>query len=141
MKMNSLIAPEVWKALLPVHKPSSTNKVSKNLKILSTVCGIHDVTSMLQDLVTNGELMIAINKVKGLVEDKIYEREMPLLGWNLTFVYQYDDELMHVCSINHDEKPSRTIHVSKVSDHPIVNPRKDINGGFSLASVVYGGMI
>jgi hypothetical protein len=142
-KMNSLIAPEVWEALLPIRKPSTAthNQARNDLKILAAVCGIHDVTSMLEALVINGELAIKINAIKSLVNEEIYKKELPLLGWNLSFIYQYGNGPMHICSANYDEKSIESVHVSKTSDYSIVTDRESIEGKFPLVAIVYGGLI
>ncbi|KAM0496487.1 hypothetical protein ACHAP8_007386 [Fusarium lateritium] len=142
-KMNSLVAPEVWEALLPIRKSSQAthNQASKELKILAAVCGIHDVTSVLQALVLNGEMTIRIDAIKGVVNDEIYKRGLSLLGWNLSFIYQYGDGAMHICSANYDEKSSESVHVNKTSEHAIVTPRKSMKRRFHLVAIVYGGLI
>ncbi|KAH7004775.1 hypothetical protein EDB82DRAFT_59456 [Fusarium venenatum] len=141
--MNALVAPEVWEALLPVRKasPASHNQARNDLKILAAVCGIHDVTSTLQALVIDEEMAIRIDAIKGLVNEDIYKKELPLLGWNLSFIYQYGAGSMRICSANYRKKSSESVHISKTSDHPIVTSRESIGRKFPLVAIVYGGSI
>ncbi|CAF3604324.1 unnamed protein product [Fusarium graminearum] len=142
-KMKSLIEPEVWEALLPTRKPPPVthNQAKNDLKVLAAVCGVHDVTSALQALVVDGEMTIKMDAIKALVNSQIYKRDMPFLGWNLSFIYQYGDGPMHICSSNYDEKSSGFVHISRSSNHPTVAPRKSILGKFNFITVVYGGLI
>ncbi|KAM0422569.1 hypothetical protein ACHAPD_001023 [Fusarium lateritium] len=141
--MNALVAPEVWEALLPVRKasPASHNQARNDLKILAAACGIHDVTSTLQALVIDEEMAIRIDAIKGLVNEDIYKKELPLLGWNLSFIYQYGAGSMRICSANYRKKSSESVHISKTSDHPIVTSRESIGRKFPLVAIVYGGSI
>lgn len=142
-KMKSLIAPELWEVLLPTRKPSlaTQNQAKDDLKIIAAVCGFHDVKSALQALVVNGEMAIAMDAIKASVNGEIYKREMPLLGWNLSFIYQYGDGPMRICSSNYDEKSSGFINISKSSNHPIVTPRKSILGKYHIITAIYGGFL
>ncbi|PTD11278.1 hypothetical protein FCULG_00004500 [Fusarium culmorum] len=137
-KMKSLMAPELWEVLLPTRKPSlaNQNQAKDDLKIIAAVCGFHDVKSALQALVVNGEMAIAMDAIKASVNGEIYKREMPLLGWNLSFIYQYGDGPTRICSSNYDEKSSGFINISKSSNHPI-----SILGKYHIITAIYGGFL
>ncbi|KAF4446748.1 hypothetical protein F53441_9682 [Fusarium austroafricanum] len=152
-RLASLIAPEVWADLLPAKAnpaPATSeknslstfsSKESRKLTVLAAVCGIHDVTSSLQQRVKHQTLIIPINKIDTLEDDVSYGDFEPRPRKNLSFIYQYGDGPIRICSLNHDESSDKVINITDESNYPEVSLYPNHNKSWFIITVVYGGRI
>lgn len=169
--LSALIAPEVWADLLPVRSgPISTDEEdpaaaaaaatmfpappkddaisflsSKNaneLKILTAVCGIQDITQTLQDRVKDGvTLTIPINEIDSMAQSPVYGTLSNSFVKNLSFIYQYGDGPMRICSSNFNKNSMESINVTAQSQQTEVKARPWAKDSLSLVSIVYGGKV
>lgn len=172
IKLGDLIAPEVWAELLPkqidplpidvvdngaqaaagtiITAPPPNDAVrfldqtppSKNLKILAAVCGVHDVTHVLQDRVrSDNTLSIPIKEISKLAESPVYDEIKKPFGMSLAFVYQIGNGPMRIRAAQFDGSSSVSVDVPNSPDDALVTPRQWSPETLSIASVVYGGVV
>ena len=172
--LSALIAPEVWADLMPVKTGpdpidqedtallaavASTippppkddtvtflnSKTPNKLKILSAICGIHDVTQTIQDRVKDDtSLTIPISEIASLTRDSSAYGLVPKpYIKSLSFIYQYGDGPLRLCSAVYDEQSTDSIQIStsNSSQHAEVRGRPWNKESWSLIATVLGGSI
>ncbi|KAM0344750.1 hypothetical protein ACHAPU_007122 [Fusarium lateritium] len=140
--LGSLIAPEVWSDLLPVHKDAAVSPDNRDgkLRILAAVYGLHDVTRFLQKHVTADQrLELGIEKIGKLVRCQIYETLAPALIMSLSVLYEYGDGVMRIHTADYNSKSPGLITITQVSNHPVVKTESRMTAGKRFIAVIYGG--
>ncbi|KAF5660128.1 hypothetical protein FHETE_9100 [Fusarium heterosporum] len=144
--LGSLIAPEVWADLLPVHKDDAISCSPDNgdgkLKILTAVYGLHDVTHFLRKHVTADQRrnleFVAIND---LIGDEIYRSLTPGFVMNLSFLYTYGDGVMRVNSADYNAESPESIIITRESKHAVVKSRLPMMRYNRPIVAIYGGKV
>lgn len=115
---------------------------ANKLKILRAVCGVQDVTQTLRERIEN-EVTITIftNEIDRLTPGLVYKDLPSYFVKNLSFIYQYGDGPMRICSINHIRDSANSIQITAKSEHTVVTARPWSKDTWSIITVVYGGKV
>jgi hypothetical protein len=160
LKLHMLIPPGVWAELLPKRTETTASDIEKStkaetvtkknvkrpqkLQIMAAVCGIHDVTSELQQMAVsnlNGnDLYFAVDKISDLEKKVSSGRFIPRETTNLSIIYKYTDGPVRVCSVDHDERSAELCEITQTSQHQEVKGVYSVHG-CKLFCVIYGGKV
>lgn len=163
--LSALIAPEVWADLLPVRikgtvaevdstaateaaatlfpPPPSDDamlflKSKSSLKILVAVCGIHDVTEVLQARVKDNALELNVSQIDGLVSGAIYATLPQPFTKNISCVYQYGDGPMQFAAAGYAAHSSNVFRIDSKVDTQL---KPSQIGDWYVVAIIYGGVL
>jgi len=160
LKLHMLIPPDVWAELLPKRTRRTTNaagmgtktdttitrnvKKFQKLEIMAAVCGVHDVTWLMKDMVSpeqNGHIFsFPVNQLKKLERTVVNGSGLPETT-RLSIFYKYTDGPRRVCSVDHDEGSAARFEITQKSQNQRVKGEEDYYKDLKLFSVIYGGKI